>query len=62
MGRTDSTRRNGRGSGKDGGKFEGKGGGKPQGAKTFEARPPRTEKPIDPDNPFAALLALKGKV
>jgi ATP-dependent RNA helicase SUPV3L1/SUV3 len=30
--------------------------------KTFEARPPRPEKPIDPDNPFAALLALKGKV
>ncbi|MDQ2064980.1 helicase-related protein [Xinfangfangia sp. CPCC 101601] len=28
----------------------------------FEARPPRAEKPIDPDNPFAALLALKGKV
>jgi ATP-dependent RNA helicase SUPV3L1/SUV3 len=23
------------------------------------ARPPRPEKPIDPDNPFAALLALK---
>ena len=31
-------------------------------AKSFEARPPRAEKPIDPDNPFAALLALKGKV
>ena len=30
--------------------------------KAFEARPPRVEKPIDPDNPFAALLALKGKV
>jgi ATP-dependent RNA helicase SUPV3L1/SUV3 len=30
--------------------------------KTYEARPPRAEKPIDPDNPFAALLALKGKV
>ncbi len=30
--------------------------------KSFEARPPRAEKPIDPDNPFAALLALKGKV
>jgi ATP-dependent RNA helicase SUPV3L1/SUV3 len=47
--------------GKDGGKFEGKGGGKPQGAKTFEARPPRTEKPIDPDNPFAVLAALKNR-
>jgi ATP-dependent RNA helicase SUPV3L1/SUV3 len=30
--------------------------------KTFEARPPRVEKPIDPDNPFAVLMALKGKV
>ena len=40
-------------------------GGKPQRddrQKSFEARPPRPEKPIDPDNPFAALLALKGKV
>jgi len=30
-----------------------KGGGKPQ---SFEARPPRKEKAIDPDNPFAAAL------
>jgi ATP-dependent RNA helicase SUPV3L1/SUV3 len=30
--------------------------------KTFEQRPPRVEKPIDPDNPFAALMALKGKL
>ena len=40
-------------------------GGKPpreERQKSFEARPPRPEKPIDPDNPFAALLALKGKV
>jgi ATP-dependent RNA helicase SUPV3L1/SUV3 len=40
-------------------------GGKPpreERQKSFEARPPRSEKPIDPDNPFAALLALKGKV
>ena len=48
-----------------GGKPDGKG-GKPQGdrnqgGKTYEARPPRAEKPIDPDNPFAALLALKVK-
>lgn len=50
-----------------GGKPGGK--GKRDGAKDgpprerkFEARPPRPEKPIDPDNPFAALLALKGKV
>ncbi|MCG6903625.1 MAG: disulfide oxidoreductase [Rhodobacter sp.] len=34
--------------------------GAPQ-AKSFEARPPKKEKPIDPDNPFAALLALKNK-
>jgi ATP-dependent RNA helicase SUPV3L1/SUV3 len=40
-------------------------GGKPQQDDRkiiYEARPPRPEKPIDPDNPFAALLALKGKV
>lgn len=33
-------------------------GGKPNAAK-FEARPPRKEKPIDPDSPFAKLAALK---
>ncbi|SEQ99572.1 helicase-related protein [Thalassovita taeanensis] len=34
----------------------------PQGAKAFEARPPRKEKAIDPDNPFAAaLMGLKDK-
>ncbi len=32
-------------------------GGKPQ--QKFEARPPRKEKPIDPDSPFAKLAALK---
>lgn len=38
---------------------KGKKGGKPQGGKpqNFSARPPRKEKPIDPDNPFAAALA-----
>ncbi|HEX9856871.1 MAG TPA: helicase-related protein [Paracoccaceae bacterium] len=57
--------------GKSGGKPGGKG-GKPHGKgdradrggpqnKTYEARPPRAEKPIDPDNPFAVLLALKGR-
>ena len=30
--------------------------------KTFESRPARVEKPIDPDNPFAVLMALKNKV
>ncbi len=37
-------------------KFAGKPQGKPQGK-----RPPQKDKPIDPDNPFAALMALKGK-
>ncbi len=35
---------------------------RPKQSYTFEARPPRAEKPIDPDNPFAALLALKSKM
>ncbi|EFL87966.1 helicase-related protein [Ahrensia sp. R2A130] len=34
----------------------GKGGG---GAQRNDKRPPKVEKPIDPDNPFAALMALK---
>ncbi len=35
-------------------------GDKGQGAKTFAARPPKPEKKIDPDNPFAAaLMGLK---
>lgn len=40
-----------------------KGGQKPKGetrAKTFSAKPPKQDK-IDPDNPFAALMALKEK-
>ncbi len=41
------------------GKGRGKDGGKPQGGRKFEARPPRKEKPMDPDSPFAALAALK---
>tara|TARA_R100000789_G_scaffold8339_6_gene12477 strand:+ start:13128 stop:16130 length:3003 start_codon:yes stop_codon:yes gene_type:complete len=46
-----------------GGKPKGKGRPpKHEGGKTFEARPPRREKPIDPDNPFAAaLMGLKDK-
>ncbi|MFV0291837.1 MAG: helicase-related protein [Paracoccus sp. (in: a-proteobacteria)] len=43
-------------------------GGRPRGKgdrnekpKKFSARPPRSEKPIDPDNPFAVLAALKDK-
>ncbi|MBC2833907.1 helicase-related protein [Paragemmobacter straminiformis] len=45
----------------DRGGDRGERGGKPQGAKSFEARPPRAEKPIDPDNPFAVLAALKNR-
>ena len=48
---------------KQGGAPKGKGkprGGKPQGggnkAKNYSARPPKAEKKIDPDNPFAAAL------
>ncbi|EEX11154.1 MgpS [Ruegeria lacuscaerulensis ITI-1157] len=42
------------------GKPQGKKGGKPQGTKTFSSRPPKKEKAIDPDNPFAAaLMGLK---
>lgn len=53
-------RNDARGKGKPKGKPRGK--GKPtEGQKKFSARPPKQEKPIDPDNPFAALLALKGK-
>ncbi|CUH83725.1 helicase-related protein [Thalassovita mediterranea] len=58
-----------RGERKGGGKPRGKGGkprgdgkgrGAPKGAKSFEARPPKKEKAIDPDNPFAAaLMGLK---
>ncbi|MEM9580173.1 MAG: helicase-related protein [Pseudomonadota bacterium] len=37
-------------------------GDKPQGTNNFSARPPKPEKKIDPDNPFAAALAgLKTK-
>nr|WP_237215793.1 DEAD/DEAH box helicase [Ruegeria lacuscaerulensis] len=50
-----------RGKPQDGrGKPHGKKGGKPQGAKSFSSRPPKKEKAIDPDNPFAAaLMGLK---
>lgn len=48
-----------------GGKPKGKGGpkgGKPQGARVHSARPPKADKPIDPDNPFAAaLMGLRDK-
>jgi ATP-dependent RNA helicase SUPV3L1/SUV3 len=47
------------------GKPKGKGGpkgGKPQGPRVHSARPPKADKPIDPDNPFAAaLMGLRDK-
>ncbi|MBU9696798.1 helicase [Rhodobacteraceae bacterium HSP-20] len=70
-GRGDRPKREGgdrpQGERREGGKpkgGKGHGGGKPErreGGKSFEARPPRAEKPIDPDNPFAVLAALKTK-
>ncbi|WP_112323949.1 helicase-related protein [Oceanibium sediminis] len=58
----------GKGGGKPGGGAKprgkgpkGRGGVKPQGAQNHSAPPPRREKKIDPDNPFAALMALKDK-
>ncbi len=33
-----------------------------KGPKPYEARPPQVEKPIDPDNPFAVLAALKARL
>ncbi|MBO9479117.1 disulfide oxidoreductase [Shimia sp. R11_0] len=45
-----------------GGKPKGKGPRRDNGPKQFQARPPKKEKAIDPDNPFAAaLMGLKGK-
>jgi ATP-dependent RNA helicase SUPV3L1/SUV3 len=50
-----------RGKGKPKGKGGPKGGGD-RGAKSFSSRPPKKEKAIDPDNPFAAaLMGLKDK-
>ncbi|MEM9582551.1 MAG: helicase-related protein [Pseudomonadota bacterium] len=46
--------------GKPRGKPKGKGGPRDTKAQTFKSRPPRKEKAIDPDNPFAAaLMGLK---
>ena len=49
---------------RSGGGPKGKPKGKPprhDGPKSFEARPPRAEKKIDPDSPFAILASLKNK-
>jgi ATP-dependent RNA helicase SUPV3L1/SUV3 len=61
--RGDRDQRGGGGKGKG---PKGKGGGKgpkgDRGPKSFESRPPRKEKQIDPDNPFAAaLMGLKDR-
>ncbi|WP_425038321.1 helicase-related protein [Primorskyibacter sp. S187A] len=61
--RRQGQQRQGQGKGKPRGKGPQKGGkGKPRndGPRTFSAKPKR-EKAIDPDNPFAALAALKDK-
>ncbi|WP_417712843.1 helicase-related protein [Pseudophaeobacter arcticus] len=55
-------RSGGKPGGRSAGKPGGKKGGRPQqqGSKTYSARPPKKEKQIDPDNPFAAaLMGLK---
>jgi len=53
---TDRPQRKGPPKGKKGGKPQGKS-GRDNKAKNFSARPPKKEKAIDPDNPFAAALA-----
>ncbi|KCV80928.1 helicase-like protein [Actibacterium atlanticum] len=62
-GKPRNDRNQGQGRGKPRGKGGPKGKGKPQGGgKTYQARPPKKEKPIDPDNPFAAaLMGLRDK-
>ncbi|TKZ19260.1 disulfide oxidoreductase [Shimia litoralis] len=51
-----------RGKGKPAGKGKGKGPRRDTGPKQFQSRPPKKEKAIDPDNPFAAaLMGLKEK-
>jgi ATP-dependent RNA helicase SUPV3L1/SUV3 len=58
--RPSAPRNDNRAKGKPKGKPRGK--GKPDDQqKKVAARPPKVEKPIDPDNPFAALMALKNK-
>ncbi|MBW4707781.1 disulfide oxidoreductase [Roseobacter sp. YSTF-M11] len=60
--RSGDDRPQGKGKGKPGGKGKrgGPRGNKGQGPQKFSARPPKPEKKIDPDNPFAAaLMGLK---
>ncbi|MFG6080840.1 helicase-related protein [Paracoccus litorisediminis] len=42
-------------------RHDGKGKPRHEGPKSFEARPPKVEKKIDPDSPFAILASLKNK-
>ena len=44
-----------------GGKGRGKKGAKPPRREQAKSAPPRKDKPVDPDSPFAALMALKEK-
>lgn len=60
--RGDNPRQDGKRDDRKGGGKHDRGGKDQHKPKSFESRPPRPEKAIDPDNPFAALLALKGKV
>ncbi|MDS7598174.1 helicase-related protein [Agrobacterium tumefaciens] len=58
-GRPDRGNRNDRGERKDRPDRNERGGKPQQGQQRFEAKPPRKEKPLDPDSPFAKLAALK---
>ncbi|WP_406870144.1 helicase-related protein [Thioclava sp. 'Guangxiensis'] len=58
--RSEGNRRND-GEQRRGGKPGNKGKGAPKGGQKFEARPPKKEKPMDPDSPFAILASLKDK-
>ncbi|MEM8553662.1 MAG: disulfide oxidoreductase, partial [Pseudomonadota bacterium] len=61
-GKPQRSKGSGKPQGKPGHKHGGKRPPKDQGAKTYSAKPARKEKPIDPDNPFAAaLMGLKDK-
>lgn len=51
-----------RGDRKDRGPRPDREGGRPQGGQRFEAKPPRKDKPVDPDSPFAKLAALKDQL
>ena len=59
VGKRPEGQRRDKGKGKPG--QRGPKGGKYHVSKPVVSRPERIEKPIDPDNPFAALMALKGK-